>query len=73
MKIELLFSVAKELYFFHMKSNILILTLLLNLVLCKSSPDFPIKKEFIEPGNVDALSPFSDNQMLYLIQFDLTC
>ena len=54
-----------------MKNNILLLTLLLSLLVGETVPDIPIKKEFIEPGRVDALAPYPDNQTLYLVQFDL--
>ena len=54
-----------------MKNNILLLTLLLNFSIGETVPDIPIQKEFIEPGRVDALAPYPDNQILYLIQFDL--
>ena len=53
-----------------MKNNILLLTLLLSFLIGETVSDIPIKKEFIEPGRVDALAPYPDNQTLYLVQFD---
>ena len=54
-----------------MKNNILILTLFLSYVIGETNPNIPIKKEFIEPGRVDALAPFPDDQTLYLLQIRL--
>ena len=54
-----------------MKNNILILTFISSFIFSQNSEEGPIKKEFVEPGKVDALAPFSNDETLYLIQFDL--
>ena len=55
-----------------MKNNILILTLISSFIFSENISEWPIKKDFIEPGKIDALAPFPIDQTLYLIQFDLS-
>ena len=51
-----------------MKNNILLLTFISSFIFSQNSEEGPIKKEFVEPGKVDALAPFSNDKTLYLIQ-----
>ncbi len=52
---------------------LIVSTMLINVLVADNNhPHIPILKRFIEPGHIDALAPFPNDQILLLVQLDLS-